>query len=122
MNPEELMRVYIVESRYEGDLETGINVVDVPAVPFLNCSNPLYIGVRQGQVKRMRNNINHEKLGGTSVGFWELNPSYITKKGKINWDEFKKHDVIFLASPDRIHDNARPAYSQLIKEVTSALC
>ena len=119
MNTEELMRVYVVDSRYEGDL-SNLTIVDVPPVPFINCRNPLYIGVRKGQIKRMRNNIKNEKLGGTALGYWEMTP-YVSRKGKINLDEFKKHDVIFLASPERCHEEFRGLYSELVRVVTSSL-
>lgn len=112
MNTEEIMRVYVVESRYD-DQEAGINVTDVPSVPFINCRNPLYIGVRQGQVNRMKKNIHNEKLGGTALGYWEMTP-YVSRKGKVNLDEFKKHDVVFLASPERCSEKVRPVYAELI--------
>jgi hypothetical protein len=119
MNKEEPMRVYVVESRFEGDMN-NLTITDVPSVPFLNCRNPLYIGVKTGQVKRMRNNIKNEKLGGTALGFWEMLP-YVSRKGKVNFDEFKKHDVVFLASPERCHEQFKELYSELVKVITSSL-
>lgn len=119
MSTEELMRVYVVDSRYEGEA-TSPTITDVPPVPFINCRNPLYIGVRRGQVKRMRNNIKNEKLGGVALGYWEMTP-YVSRKGRVNLDEFKKHDVIFLASPDRCHEEFRELYAELVKVVTTSL-
>lgn len=121
MKPEDNMRVYVVESRYEGDLVDGLKITDVPVVPFLNCRNPLYVGVRQGQVNRMKNNIRLDKLDGTSIGFWELKGLYVSKKGNLNLDAFKQHDVIFFADPSRIHETIREAYTAFVAEVKNAL-
>ena len=117
------MRVYVSETVYDDSGDT-LSVTDVPDVPFLNCRNPLYVGVKESQVRRMIRSINREKLGGLSIGFWELcgNPSYVSKKGKINLDQFKTHDVIFFASPSRIHPKFKEKYSELIEAVKSRLC
>jgi hypothetical protein len=119
---EELMRIYVVNSDYNFS-ETGVSVTDVPAIPFLNSRNPLYIGVKEGQVKRMKDNIKNEKLGGLSLGFWELGGTqgFITKKGKLQLDAFRKHDVIFFADPSRIHEKYRNTYMQLIETVTNQI-
>jgi hypothetical protein len=114
------MRVYVVDSRYT-DEAVVLNISDVPSIPFLNSRFPLYVGVRQGQVLRMQKAIKQEKLGGVSVGIWNLSP-YISKKGKINWDELNKHDVIFFANPDRICEKYTNIYTELIKLVSDRLC
>jgi hypothetical protein len=121
MTNEDNMRVYVVDSRYEGDLVDGLKITDVPSVPFLNCRNPLYVGVRQGQVTRMKNNIHQEKLDGTSIGYWDLKGSYVSKKGTINYDAFKNHDVIFFANPDRADETIRSSYASFIEVVKQTL-
>lgn len=116
---EGLMRVYVVDTNYS-DLK---NIQDVPVVPFLNCRNPLYIGAKEQQVRRVRRAIKREKLGGVAAGFWELNgnPGYITKKGAINWSKLKEHDVIFLANPERVHESKRAVYTQLVEVLKANL-
>lgn len=119
MSQEVNMRVYIAESRYD----SMNSIVDVSNIAFINSRNPLYIGAKEGQVSRMKNNIHQEKLDGMSVGFWELHqkPGYVTKKGKIQIELFRGHDVIFFADPNRVHEKFREAYKLLIKTVTEQL-
>lgn len=115
----ETMKVYTCESRYE-DTPEGLVISDVPPIPYLNCISPLYIGVRTGQVTRMRKNIDREKLGGKAVGYWELS-GLVTRKGKVLLEEFKKYDVIFFADPSRINEKVRDIYTRLIEYVKSNL-
>ena len=113
MKTEGLMRIYIVDTDYT-DVE---NIQDVPVIPFLNCRNPLFIGAKDQQVRRMRRAIKREKLGGISAGFWELNgnPGYVTKKGVINWSKLREHDVVFLSNPSRVHESKRDIYTRFVE-------
>lgn len=97
------------------------NIRDVPSEEFLASRNPLYIGGRVGQVKRMRKNIKQDKLGGIAVGFWELkgNPGYITKRGTVNWDQLQNHDVVFISSSDRVEKDVRAAYQRFLDTLCS---
>jgi hypothetical protein len=119
MTTEGLMRVYIVDTDYS-DLK---NIQDVPAIPFLNCRNPLYIGAKDQQIRRMRRAIKQEKLGGIAAGFWELNgnPGFVTKKGDINWSKFKEHDVVFLTNPSRVHESKRVVYERFVELLKAKL-
>jgi len=115
---EDNMRVYEFDSIY--DDETGkLNVTDASAISFLNSTNPLYIGARQGQVTRMKELIESSKLGGCSVGYWNLtgNPGYITKKATLNLEKLREHDVIIFAHRGRVHEDFREAYGVLIDAV-----
>lgn len=120
---EDNMRVYVFDSTYNDETDGKLIVNDVNPIPFLNCINPLYIGARQGQVERMRKLIDKEKLGGNSIGYWNLtgNPGYVTKKGKLNLEAFKAHDVIMFADPSRVHEQYRAAYVAFIDAVKQAL-
>ncbi len=114
------MQVFICDSNYDD----AANIQDVQVVPFLNCRNPLYIGAKEGQVNRMKNAIAREKLGGTSLGFWELNTTdtvYLSKKGKLDASKFKEHDMVFLSNPSRVHEKYRAMYSELVAQI-QALC
>ncbi len=107
------------------DTTTG-EFIDVPAIPFINSTYPLYIGVREGQVKRVQKRIEREKLGGVSLGYWELHhgegKAYLTRQGKLNWDLLKKHDVIIFSDSDRIDPKHTDLYKELISTVSAKLC
>ena len=110
------MQVVVCETRYPEEAgEEGLHW-DVPTIPFLAARNPLYVGVKDQQVSRMKKAIEAEKLGGTSVGFWEL----ITKKGKLNWELIRAHDVVFISSPSRAHESFRDKYTELLESIVSA--
>lgn len=109
------MSVFVCETTYPEEMGEGL--WDVPSIPFFESTNPIYIGVRTGQVSRMKKAISQEKLGGQSVGFWEV----ITKKGKINWDLLRSHDAVFIASPTRCHEKFREQYSQLVDIIKATL-
>lgn len=119
---EENMKVYVFDSTYD-DSDGTLKINDVNPIPFLNCISPLYIGARQGQVNRMKELINKNKLGGESIGYWNLtgNPGYVTKKGKLNTEAFKKHDIVLFAHPDRVHEQYRKAYIAFIEEVKKVM-
>ena len=112
------MNIYVCETSYVE--ENGkLIFTDVSSIPFLNSVNPLFIGARTGQVNRMKNLIALEKLGGLSIGWWELagqNP-LVFRSGKINWDKLKEYDVIFFADPSRVHEKIRPSFTAFIEEI-----
>jgi len=99
------MQFVICESDY-----SDLPVQDVPELPFQAAKLPLYIGVKEQQVNRMKNKIDREKLGGNSIGFWEL----LSKKGTIKWDMLRDHDMVFICAPDRCHELFRGEYSRLV--------
>jgi hypothetical protein len=102
------MKVVVCETRYP-DI-AGENLEDVPNLAFQLAVNPIYIGVKDQQVERMKKTINQEKLGGSSVGFWEV----ITRKGKVNLEKLREHDVVFIAAPTRAHESFRDKYAELV--------
>jgi hypothetical protein len=106
------MKVTIVDSDYSHS-----PIRDIPE-EFLILNNPLYIGARDGQVYRVHQIIDGYKGVGNSIGWWELHRfKYITEDGKINFDKFDKHDGLFIANPDRVHEAMKETYFRLINEL-----
>ena len=111
------MKVCIVHSVYE-NLQ---NVSDIPP-DFMEAKNPLYVGAREGQVKRVSTLLEKfpNELQGKAVGFWELDKSgYLSESGELNKSAFKEHDVIYFASPSRVEKQARNTYERLMWVVKS---
>jgi hypothetical protein len=113
-------KVYIVKSEYDFDA-APMTAVDVPPIPFLNCRNPLYVGVKTSQVSRMNKYIQQEKLAGTAIGFWEMNPNYMSRKGKLNWQALQEHDVVFLSSSERADSKYKEKYEEMIQAIEGRL-
>lgn len=112
------MKVYVCETAYPEqmfDKPATMMAWDVPSIPFIGAINPIYIGVKDQQVARMKKLINQEKLGGSSVGFWEI----ITKKGKVNWEKLREHDAVFIAGPGRVHPDWKDKYTELVEHIVA---
>lgn len=117
------MNIYISQTVMMEAEDGQLSFSDVHPVAFLNSKMPLYIGARTGQVNRMKKNIEQNKLGGSSVGWWELagKNAFVHRSGKINLDKFKEYDVIFFADPERIHDSLKKSYENFITAVKRGL-
>jgi hypothetical protein len=88
-------------------------IVDIPNEILSNVSNPLYIGVRLGQVERVRKRFKL-KNQGRAIGFWDLYKlGYITSNGKPT-DKCLRHDAIIGGSIDRVPDLLKSLYEKLL--------
>lgn len=102
------MKVHTVNSVYQNLKD----ITDVPDVSMLN-SSPLYIGARKGQVIRV-----NELDNFTSIGYWELEQfGYLNSKGILRKEIFRKHDVVYAASADRVDPKYRNVYQKLIEAI-----
>lgn len=83
---------------------------DIPMEADLSAT-PLFIGARKQQVTRVGKNKHI-----TSIAYWELEMfGYLDQKGELRPNVFKKHDVIYMADPSRVHVKFRKAYEKLIR-------
>lgn len=107
------MKVVITESDYTNPDK----IKDVPET-FLTDENPLYIGAREGQVKRVFDLIGEyrENKKGESVGIWDLAfYGYLYKDGLVNTGKLKEHDVIYMTHPNRVALRFRDEYARLLE-------
>jgi len=110
----EMMQVESVTSDYSNIS----NIKDLPESFFSGkAKNPLFIATREGQVTRVDKQIVTRKKG-TVVGTWQLGElGYLNKDGTINIAKFKQHEMIFAASPKRIHPKFREGYTVLLSQL-----
>lgn len=107
------MQVKIVESFYAEDI-----VFDVPTYQLQQVRNPLYIGARVGQVARVHKLMADKKIGGVSIGAWELGEyGYLDAEGRLNKTNILKHGTVFVARAERIPAEFRDAYTRLLEAI-----
>jgi len=99
------MLVNVVKSDYS-DIK---NITDVPD-SFNEAKNPLYLGAREGQVKRVR-----KKGKGFACGVWELGEfGLLTPTGELDNTLWERHDAVFAADPQRVPEKFRATYEKLL--------